>query len=121
MSLTEAQTHKKSGPSKSSKRAENIKNKLQLARGQNIDLGIRPEDIQISEASQAEDLQVEVNLVEPLGRETLIRVAVIGSRTILNVQTGGNIRLRPGDKLNLQLDLQKLFLFDSISGDKLYP
>ena len=27
MSLTEAQTHKKSGPSKSSKRAENIKNK----------------------------------------------------------------------------------------------
>ena len=83
-------------------------------------MGIRPEDIQISEASQA-DLQVEVNLVEPLGRETLIRVAVIGSRTILNVQTGGNIRLRPGDKLNLQLDLQKLFLFDSVSGDRLYP
>lgn len=30
MSLTEAQTHKKSGPSKSSKRAENIKNKCSL-------------------------------------------------------------------------------------------
>ena len=100
--------------------AENIKNKLQLARGQKIDLGIRPEDIQIGEKSQAQ-LQVEVKLVEPLGRETLIRVAILGSGTILNVQTGGNIRLRPGDKLNLQLDLQKLFLFDSVSGDKLYP
>lgn len=100
---------------------ENIKNKLQLAKGQNIDLGIRAEDIQISEESQAEDLQVEVKLVEPLGRETLIRVAVIGTGTILNVQTGGNIRLHPGDKLNLQLDLQKLFLFDSVSGDRLYP
>ena len=30
MSLTEAQTHKNSGPSKSSKRAENIKNKCNL-------------------------------------------------------------------------------------------
>ena len=100
--------------------AENIKNKLQLAKGQKIDLGIRPEDIKINHESQAE-LQVEVKLVEPLGRETLIRVAILGSGTILNVQTGGNIRLRPGDKLNLQLDLQKLFLFDSVSGDRLYP
>ncbi len=100
---------------------ENIKHKLRLSQGQNIDLGIRPEDIQISEDSQAEDLQVEVKLVEPLGRETLIRVAVLGSGTILNVQTSGNIRFHVGDKLNLQLDLQKLFLFDSVSGDKLYP
>ncbi|WP_414621097.1 ABC transporter ATP-binding protein [Calothrix sp. CCY 0018] len=100
--------------------AENIKNKLRLSEGQNIDLGIRPEDIQIGEKSQAE-LQVEVKLVEPLGRETLIRVAILGSGTILNVQTGGNIRLRAGDKLNLQLDLQKLFLFDSVTGDRLYP
>ncbi len=101
--------------------AENIKNKLRLSQGQNIDLGIRPEDIQINDESQAEDLQVEVKLVEPLGRETLIRVAVIGSGTILNVQISGNIRFHVGDKLNLQLDLRKLFLFDSVSGDKLYP
>ncbi|MGB6300919.1 MAG: ABC transporter ATP-binding protein [Rivularia sp. (in: cyanobacteria)] len=100
---------------------ENIKNKLQLAKGQNIDLGIRPEDIQINDESQTEDLQVEVKLVEPLGRETLIRVAVLGSSATLNVQTGGNIRLRSGDKLNLQLDLQKLYVFDSVNGDKLYP
>ena len=62
-----------------------------------------------------------MKLVEPLGRETLIRVAVVGTGIILNVQTSGNIRLHPGDKLNLKLDLEKLFLFDSVSGDKLYP
>ncbi len=101
--------------------AENIKNKLRLSQGQKIDLGIRPEDIQINDKSQAEDLQVEVKLVEPLGRETLIRVAVLGTGIILNVQISGNIRFHVGDKLNLQLDLQKLFLFDSVSGDKLYP
>jgi len=100
---------------------ENIKEKLRLSQGQKIDLGIRPEDIQISNQSQADILQVEVKLVEPLGRETLIRVAVLGTGIILNVQTGGNIRLHPGNKLNLYLDLQKLFLFDSVSGDKLYP
>ena len=100
--------------------SENIKNKLRLSQGQKIDLGIRPEDIQINEESQAE-LQVEVKLVEPLGRETLIRVAVLGTAIILNVQISGNIRFHVGDKLNLQLDLQKLFLFDSVSGDRLYP
>ncbi|BAY86259.1 ABC transporter-like protein [Calothrix parasitica NIES-267] len=100
---------------------ENIKQKLRLSQGQNIDLGIRPEDIQISDESQAEILQVEVKLVEPLGRETLIRVAVLGTGIILNVQISGNIRFRPGDKLNLQLDVQKIFIFDSASGDRLYP
>jgi len=98
-----------------------LKEKLRLPEGQTFDLGIRPEDIQIQNESQAEVLQVEVKLVEPLGRETLIRVTVLGTAIILNVQTSGNIRLSPGDKLNLQLDLQKLFLFDSATGDKLYP
>ncbi|MEO1431300.1 MAG: ABC transporter ATP-binding protein [Cyanobacteria bacterium J06633_8] len=100
---------------------EDVKEKLSLPQGQNIDLGIRPEDIQISQESQVDALQVEVKLVEPLGRETLIRVAVKASGTILNVQIGGNLRFHSGDKLNLQLDLQKLFLFDSVSGYKLYP
>ncbi|MBF2014226.1 MAG: ABC transporter ATP-binding protein [Rivularia sp. T60_A2020_040] len=98
-----------------------LKDKLRLPEGQTFDLGIRPEDIRIQNQSQGEVLQVEVKLVEPLGRETLIRVTVLGTGIILNVQTSGNIRLSPGDKLNLQLDLQKLFLFDSVSGDKLYP
>ncbi|MEA5593214.1 ABC transporter ATP-binding protein [Rivularia sp. UHCC 0363] len=99
---------------------ENINQKLRLPQGQIFDLGIRPEDIQISDEAQAE-LQVEIKLVEPLGRETLIRVAVLGTGIILNVQTSGNIRFNVGDKLNLKLDLQKLFLFDSATGDKLYP
>ena len=99
---------------------ENINQKLRLPQGQIFDLGIRPEDIQISDEAQAE-LQVEIKLVEPLGRETLIRVAVMGTGIILNVQTSGNIRFNVGDKLNLKLDLQKLFLFDSATGDKLYP
>lgn len=100
---------------------ENINERLGLSQGQNIDLGIRPEDIQINNESQAEFLQVEVKLVEPLGRETLIRVVVPGTGIILNVQASGSTRFRPSDKLNLELDLQKLFLFDSVSGDKLYP
>ena len=98
-----------------------LKERLRLPQGQSFDLGIRPEDIQIDRESQETVLQVEVKLVEPLGRETLIRVAVIGTEIILNVQISGNIRFNVGDKLNLKLDLQKLFLFDSVSGDKLYP
>lgn len=47
----------------------------------------------------------------------MICVAVPGTGITLNVQTSGNIHYRPGDELSLELDLEKLFLFDSVSGD----
>ncbi|AFY36411.1 ABC transporter ATP-binding protein [Calothrix sp. PCC 7507] len=99
---------------------------LQLRQGQSVDLGIRPEHIDINEPlrlleQESGDLSVEVKLVEPLGRETLIRAALPGVTGVLNVQVGGDVRLRPGDRLSLQLDLHRLFLFDPITGDRILP
>jgi multiple sugar transport system ATP-binding protein len=39
----------------------------------------------------------------------------------LSIQAPGNIRPHPGDKLNLKLDLDYLFVFDAATGNKLYP
>ena len=64
---------------------------------------------------------VEVRVVEPLGRETLIRGGLPGSTVVLNVQVGGDVRLHPGDRLSLQLDLNQLFVFDPNSGDRIFP
>lgn len=106
-----------------------MQKKLNLRDGQNLDLGIRPEHIAITnipapgEEAETEigGLVVQVKVVEPLGRETLIRANVPGSTIILNIQEGAGTRLRAGDKLSLELDLDKLFVFDSATGDKLYP
>ena len=123
-----------------------VKEKLQLRQGHSYNLGIRPEHIFINEpprrlsvgvhvreasptgeASPREERQeanesqliVEVKVVEPLGRETLIRAGLPGSPMLLNIQVGGDVRPRPGDRLSLQLDLNHLFVFDPKTGDRI--
>ncbi|MEH1869421.1 MAG: ABC transporter ATP-binding protein [Nostoc sp.] len=108
-----------------------VKEKLQLRQEHSYDLGIRPEHIfineppsrSVSERSRQEEneshLIVEVKLVEPLGRETLIRAALPGSAVVLNIQVGADVRPRPGDRLSLQLDLNHLFVFDPKTGDRI--
>jgi multiple sugar transport system ATP-binding protein len=39
----------------------------------------------------------------------------------MNVQAAADVRLRSGDRLSLGLDLNQLFVFDSTTGDTLYP
>ncbi|MFS0515860.1 ABC transporter ATP-binding protein [Nostoc sp. UIC 10607] len=111
-----------------------VKEKLHLRHGHSFDLGIRPEHIKINTDSERAErlatanstqnsglLLVEVKLVEPLGRETLIRAGLPGSAVVLNIQVGGDVRPRPGDRLSLQLDLNKLFVFDPKTGDRILP
>jgi multiple sugar transport system ATP-binding protein len=103
-----------------------IMEKLQLRQGYSFDLGIRPEHITIKTDSELSDqnaaiLSVDVKLVEPLGRETLIRAGLPGSTVVLNVQVGGSVHPHPGDRLYLQLDLHQLFVFDPKTGDRILP
>ncbi|KAM3115123.1 ABC transporter ATP-binding protein [Phormidesmis sp. 146-33] len=94
--------------------------KLRLASGQSLDLGIRPEHLQVSQ--DAGHLITEVSLIEPLGRETLVRVRLpSGNRSSLNVQTHPDLPLHLGDRLSLTLDFDHLFLFDPATGDRMYP
>jgi multiple sugar transport system ATP-binding protein len=106
---------------------ENIKAGLKLYPEQMCNLGIRPEHIYINNITNSETsqqtstLSVEVKVIEPLGRETLIRVGLPGSSGFMNVQVGGAVRLHPGEKLNLQLDLNQLFVFETSTGKRIFP
>ena len=97
---------------------------LRLSPSQRVSLGIRPEHVQIASAENSH-LQVEVNVVEPLGRETLIRgILPDGDRTVpqaINLQTGPTVNPKPGERLPLQFNLDHLFVFDSTTGERLYP
>ncbi|MDY6937546.1 MAG: ABC transporter ATP-binding protein [Cyanobacteriota bacterium] len=97
--------------------------RIQPKLGCRFDLGIRPEHIAIVGDSEAAHLYAEAIVVEPLGRETLVRVAVPGeneeSPTILNLQTTPNLQPRPGEKLGLQFKLDRLFVFDPVTGEGL--
>ncbi len=114
-----------------------IRQKLQPREGQAFDLGIRPEHIELFTKSMTDNddlktdvwalekvpLEVEVTVVEPLGRETLIRASLpmLSAETTIQVQVAASVRLRSGDQINVQLDFDRLFVFDPSTGNALYP
>lgn len=95
--------------------SEQIQKKLQLHQGTSFELGIRPEDIMIiTETEIAENIAsliVEIDLVEPLGKEILIRGNFPDSLLSINFFAPANWQGQKGDRLNIKLDLQKLFIF----------
>ena len=82
----------------------------------NFDVGIRPEHIQIVSFQDSDNLVVIVNVVEPLGRETLIKVSPPESNITLNLLAPGDWQGKRGDRLTIRFDPTKLFIFDINSG-----
>lgn len=86
-------------------------------------LGIRPEQMQVVAETEPFHLKTVVALVEPLGRETLVKVELPGPSgaptPVLDLIAPGSIALHPGDRLFLRFDLEHLFLFDANTGERL--
>jgi multiple sugar transport system ATP-binding protein len=107
-----------------------LQTQLQLSEGQKVDLGIRPEHLEIAGLTSSTDtedtqkngqLTMEVTVVEPLGRETLVRGTLPESDVVLDVQAPSDWRGRPGDRIDIHLNLDQLFVFDPTTGEALYP
>ncbi|XGV99905.1 MAG: ABC transporter ATP-binding protein [Leptolyngbya sp. BL-A-14] len=100
---------------------ERLRTNLQLLAGQSYDLGIRPEHLQIS--PEAGHLQVEVTVVEPLGREVLVQaklpVTLAPQSPTIAFQCHPEQCPRVGDRLWLTMDLRQLFVFDAETGKTL--
>lgn len=89
--------------------------RLQL--GQAYDLGIRPEHLRVDPHTY--DLTITVSVVEPLGRETLVRGAIPGST--ITIQVPPTVQLQPGDRVGLSVDFSQLFVFEPQTGNRIYP
>ncbi|MCZ7545145.1 MAG: ABC transporter ATP-binding protein [Anaerolineae bacterium] len=70
-------------------------------------LGIRPEDISVAPEGE---LEGEVAVVEPLGRDDLIDVRV--GESVLFVLADPHLRIRAGDKVRLHVDTGRVQFFD---------
>ena len=99
-----------------------ISNKVPIKLGEQINFGIRPEHIVITSLyhdGEREDnhprpgqLKVVVQVVEPLGKETLVKVKLMDSPLTINFHAPPYWRGKSGDRITIQLDLDKLFVFD---------
>ena len=86
--------------------------------GRQFNIGIRPEHITVQAESDSDDncLTLQVDLVEPLGRETMVKATALESNLGLNLLTDAHWRGQKGDPIAVKFDLEQLFIFDSSSG-----
>ncbi len=106
-----------------------VEGKMPLVEGQGFDLGIRPECVGVFEPPRRQErqeeglveLKVEVRVVEPLGRETLIRAGLPGNSGVFNIQATADFRPSLGERISVHIDLNELFVFDAVTGETLYP
>ena len=82
-------------------------------------LGIRPEHVAtgglLAEAPVHQE--VEVELVEPMGADTLVWVGLAGKP--FRVRMDGQARVAPGDRLTIGLDPAKASMFDARTEERL--
>jgi multiple sugar transport system ATP-binding protein len=81
--------------------------------GQEVTLGVRPEDMRVANGSDPADLsiEVEVEVVERLGSEILLDVAVGGATMVAAVEPTVSAKMH--DRLRLALNPDRLHFFDN--------
>ncbi|MEM6423776.1 MAG: ABC transporter ATP-binding protein [Cyanobacteria bacterium P01_D01_bin.128] len=96
-----------------------------LIDGQPVQIGIRPEHLRLC-PKPGVGFQVSVAVVEPLGRELLVRTELLDKGKSsdprrLNWVAPMAMTVEAGDRLTLTVDPDALFLFDADTGNRLYP
>jgi len=76
-----------------------------------VHLGIRPEDMQILKSSGADSIPGKVNLVEPIGSDTLINVEV-AEGVSCKIREAALYQIVEGDNVNIKIPPEKVHLFD---------
>jgi multiple sugar transport system ATP-binding protein len=92
--------------------------------GQKVLLGVRPQHLYLAatappDAHLSEPMQGQVDMVEPLGDHSDLHVLVDGQRVV--VQLSAQVKVQEGEPLTLHLDLERLHLFDPVTGTRLQP
>ena len=82
--------------------------------GQEVILGLRPEDLRQSPTGE---LQATVELVSPQGAEQYVNVRVGGVDVVLRLEN--DQKVTPGDTLRLSVDRRRMHVFDRKTGESL--
>jgi multiple sugar transport system ATP-binding protein len=84
-----------------------------------IIVGIRPEHVSVADASSGDGVAGEVVLVESLGADSYVHVAMEGTDTSFVARTEGYDSRRPGTNVRLRVDPERIFGFDARSEERL--
>ena len=94
----------------------------QIREGMEVIVGLRPEDLMLDRESNEFTNTAQVNglteVVEPLGSETYIHLNIKSLR--FQAKSVGRKTISPGDRLNLLMNLEHLYIFDSANSKLIY-
>ncbi|QCI67007.1 ABC transporter ATP-binding protein [Phreatobacter stygius] len=82
-----------------------------------LTFGMRPEDVEVAEGETPAgrlDVPAQVEVVEPLGADTLVFTSVAGHPVAARVRP--EVRPKPGENLKLRFNLDRMHLFDTATG-----
>jgi multiple sugar transport system ATP-binding protein len=83
--------------------------------GKAVTYGVRPEHLEL--AAKEEGIAAEALVIEPTGAETLVNARLAGQE--ISVVFNERHDFRPGQRLTLKPELNKVHLFDSATGRRL--
>lgn len=87
---------------------DECKEKVKDYTGREVKAGIRPEDIKVKKAGEIEAL---VEVVEPMGSETLIHLRVGNKKFLARVHA--DVEVDEGRSVGMEINTRKLHLFDT--------
>ena len=88
-----------------------------MARGAAVILGLRPEDISLRDGSGP--VAASISLVEPMGSSTIVYTRI--GENLVAIETGKDTNLGAGSAVSLDIDPNRLHLFDAVTGRSLAP
>jgi len=83
--------------------------------GSELTVGIRPDEISVSEKPKADYIEGEVYVIQPLGSETQFEIKV--NQNIITAKIYGNYSSKIGDKIWFRLNKERIHLFDMNTGE----
>jgi multiple sugar transport system ATP-binding protein len=83
--------------------------------GSEVTMGIRPEDLSIISEESEDVIRGEVYVVEPLGSEEIVNVKV--NETMIKVKSPPNLRISPGTRARMSVNVDNLHIFDKKTGE----
>ena len=85
------------------------------AKGSELILGVRPEDLQVyREKPEEESIEVELYAFEPLGSETIIDSKI--GESLVRAKGSADFKATIGDKIYMTINKEKMHVFDKTTS-----
>jgi multiple sugar transport system ATP-binding protein len=87
------------------------------APGDDLTLGIRPEDVEVVEGSGDRRFETTVDVVEPMGKENNLYLQFPGAEETFVATVRGSEHLERGDAVAVRIPASRMHLFDRRTGE----